>query len=126
VSRRLAGAAALTAAAAVAAGAFGAHALAGRLEPDAFATWRTGSLYLAYGGIGGLALAALSGGVLGGRGAAAAGAVIAGSVWFAASLFALALGAPRWIGALTPLGGAAMILGFVFFAVAASRDGGAS
>ena len=122
--RGLAGAAALTAAAAIASGAFGAHALAGRLAPGALEIWRTGSLYLAYGGIGGLAMAALSAGSLAGRGTGAAIAVVLGAAWFAASLFALALGAPRWTGALTPLGGAAMILGFVAFAVAALRGRG--
>jgi uncharacterized membrane protein YgdD (TMEM256/DUF423 family) len=39
-----------------------------------------------------------------------------GAALFAATLFAMALGAPRWLGAVTPLGGAALILGWLWLA----------
>jgi uncharacterized membrane protein YgdD (TMEM256/DUF423 family) len=119
--RRLAAAGALAAAAAVAAGAFGSHALAGRLDERALELWRTADRYLALGGIGALAIAALarpdgeSGSVAGGW------CVVAGSGLFAFTLFGLALGAPRWLGAVTPLGGAAMIVGFTLVALAQLR-----
>jgi uncharacterized membrane protein YgdD (TMEM256/DUF423 family) len=44
---------------------------------------------------------------------------IAGTVLFSGSLYALALGAPRWIGPVTPLGGAALITGWALAAGAA-------
>jgi uncharacterized membrane protein YgdD (TMEM256/DUF423 family) len=40
---------------------------------------------------------------------------------FSGSLYALALGAPKWLGAVVPLGGTAFILGWLAFAVAAVR-----
>lgn len=44
--------------------------------------------------------------------------LVAGIVLFSGSLYALALGAPRALGAVTPLGGLALILGWLAFAVA--------
>jgi len=41
---------------------------------------------------------------------------VVGVVLFSGSLYALALGAPRWLGAVTPLGGLAFILGWLAFA----------
>ncbi len=46
---------------------------------------------------------------------------IAGVLVFSGSLYALALGAPRALGMVTPLGGVALILGWLAFAVAAIR-----
>lgn len=46
---------------------------------------------------------------------------ITGVLVFSGSLYALALGAPRALGMVTPLGGAALILGWLAFAVAAIR-----
>ena len=45
-------------------------------------------------------------------------ALLAGSVLFAATLDGLALGAPRWFGAVTPVGGSAMLLGWLWLAAA--------
>ena len=45
----------------------------------------------------------------------------AGTVVFSGTVFVLALGGPRWFGAITPVGGSLMILGFVFLAFAAWR-----
>ena len=50
--------------------------------------------------------------------------VAAGSLVFAASLYALALGAPRWSAALAPVGGTAMISGWAWLVVAALRPPG--
>jgi uncharacterized membrane protein YgdD (TMEM256/DUF423 family) len=47
--------------------------------------------------------------------------ILAGGLLFSATLAALALGGPRWLGAVTPLGGLAMILGFVLFGATAWR-----
>ncbi|MFB6260393.1 MAG: DUF423 domain-containing protein, partial [Thiohalorhabdaceae bacterium] len=40
---------------------------------------------------------------------------------FPGTLYALALGGPRWLGAVTPLGGTAFILAWLLLAVAAFR-----
>jgi uncharacterized membrane protein YgdD (TMEM256/DUF423 family) len=49
---------------------------------------------------------------------------LAGIVLFCGSLYGLALGAPGWIGLVTPFGGAAFILGWAALALAAWRGGG--
>jgi uncharacterized membrane protein YgdD (TMEM256/DUF423 family) len=46
---------------------------------------------------------------------------VAGGAVFAGTLYAMALGAPRWFGAITPVGGAAMIAGWVWLAWAVAR-----
>jgi uncharacterized membrane protein YgdD (TMEM256/DUF423 family) len=106
----------------VAAGAFGAHALAGRLDTHSLQLWETAARHLMYGGFGQIlvGLLALSGPR---RGLAAAGAsLLAGSLLFSGTVGALALGAPRWLGAVTPLGGLLLIAGFLLFAWAALRS----
>lgn len=99
---------------AVALGAFGAHALRGRIDADALAVWRTAVDYQMWHALALLALAALSTDSRTCRStAAAAAAFTAGIVIFSGSLYALALGAPRWLGAITPLGGLAFLLGWL-------------
>jgi len=44
--------------------------------------------------------------------------LLIGSLIFAATLDGLALGAPRWFGAITPIGGSAMLLGWLWLALA--------
>ena len=111
---------AVGAALAIAAGAFGAHALADRLEPRALELWETAARYLAYAAFGMLAVG-LAGDRLG-RGAAVAGwSLLLGAVLFSGTVAALALGAPRWLGAVTPAGGLLLILGFLALAWSALR-----
>jgi uncharacterized membrane protein YgdD (TMEM256/DUF423 family) len=119
---RLAAAAALLAAAAVAAGAFGAHGLAARFAARELELWATASRYLGIAALGALAIAAFAASA-GGRGVGGGWLLAGGGVLFAGTVFALALGAPRWLGAVAPLGGTAMILGFILFAWAALRHG---
>jgi uncharacterized membrane protein YgdD (TMEM256/DUF423 family) len=110
---------AISGAVAVAAGAFGAHALRARLPADLLAVWQTGAQYqLAH------ALALLAAGLLAGRsqGAATAAAgwlFLAGTVLFSGSLYALALSGLRGLGAVTPLGGVAFLGGWAALAWAA-------
>jgi uncharacterized membrane protein YgdD (TMEM256/DUF423 family) len=108
----------------VAGGAFGAHALAERLEPRALALWETAARYLMYGGLA-LVLVGLFGREGARRGINAADAagwcLFVGSLIFSGTVGVLALGGPRWLGAVTPLGGTLLILGFVLFAWAALR-----
>ena len=120
-------AAALLMAAAVALGAFGAHALKARLTPDALALWQTGVNYHAWHALGLLATATLMLHFADRRTLRyAAGLFAAGIVLFSGSLYALALGAPRAFGAVTPLGGVAFIAGWIALAlgVAPRRERG--
>jgi len=91
------------------------------LSADALAVWQTAVQYhfwhaLALVGIA-LALPHLPGVWT----RAAGWLFVAGIVVFCGSLYALALGAPRALGIVTPLGGVALILGWLAFAVAALR-----
>ena len=113
---------AVLAALAVALGAFGAHALKARLAPDALALWQTAAQYHFWHALGviaaGLALLhfADSGWLR------AAGVLLAlGVLLFSGSLYALALSGVHWLGALTPFGGLAFILGWLAFALGALR-----
>lgn len=119
---------------AIGAGAFGAHGLRGHLDPPALALWETAARYLFYGGVGlvllGLAwllsdrqAGALTDPPSAGRWSIAAWSLAAGTALFATTVGALALGAPRFLGAITPLGGVAMILGLLVFAWAARPRG---
>jgi uncharacterized membrane protein YgdD (TMEM256/DUF423 family) len=98
--------AALSAALAIAAGAFGAHRFTGKE-----AEWlRTGGFYQLVHAVAVLALA---------RAAApsALWMLLVGATIFAGTLYAMALGAPRWLGAVTPIGGVVMIVGWVWLAL---------
>ena len=99
----------------VAAGAFAAH---GVTDPRAQELLRTGSLY---GFVHVLAtLACLPLIQLGApRARLAPPFFLAGVLLFSGSLYALALGAPRWIGAITPFGGLSFLAGWALLAWAA-------
>ncbi|WP_326524683.1 DUF423 domain-containing protein [Sphingomonas sp.] len=102
--------AALSGALAVAAGAFGAHGAEGKA-----AEWlRTGATYQLIHVL--AAFVALNQGARG-----AAWCFVAGAGLFAITLYAMAVGAPRWLGAVTPLGGAAMIAGWLWLAWEVAR-----
>ncbi len=97
--------AALSGALAVAAGAFGAHGAEGKA-----AEWlRTGAQYQIIHAI--AALVALQ---MGARGPA--WCFLAGAAIFAGTLYAMAEGAPKWLGAVTPVGGALLIGGWMWLA----------
>lgn len=105
-----AGAAAL----AVALGAFGAHGLKGRISSDMLAVWQTAVQYHAWHAIGLLAVGFLEPSLWS---KAAGWLLAAGIVLFSGSLYALALGAPRLFGAVTPFGGLSFIIGWLAFAI---------
>jgi uncharacterized membrane protein YgdD (TMEM256/DUF423 family) len=97
---------------AVAAGAFGAHGLRARLSPDLLAVFETAARYQMYHA---LALLAVGWAVTRWPGPwpVRAGWLFAvGTLLFSGSLYALALGGMRWLGAVTPLGGLAFLAGW--------------
>ena len=121
-ARRCVLAAALALAIAVARGAFGAHALRGRLAPDALGIFQTGVQYHFWNALGLLSVGILmtqwtSTRLL----AIAAWLLIAGLLLFSGSLYVLAVTGERWVGALTPLGGGAFIAAWLMVAWAALR-----
>ena len=94
---------------AVALGAFGAHGLEGRLSPEAQNWWQTATLYALVHSVAALAIS-ISGRIDNMR--MAGWTFILGTILFSGSLYALALGAPRWMGAITPLGGVSFLSGW--------------
>ena len=112
---------ALWCALAIAAGAFGAHALAERLDVRSLALWETAARYLMYGGIGAV-LVGIAGVHWPRGGFVFSGfSLLIGALVFSGTVGAIALGSPRWLGAITPLGGVLMIAGFLGFAWTALR-----
>lgn len=106
----------------VALGAFGAHALRGELlEHGTKDAWETGVRYHLLHAVALLALGTWQ------KQAADADKVVGwtarlwtiGVVLFAGSLYGLALGGPRWLGPVTPLGGLAFIAGWIGLIAAA-------
>ena len=108
--------AALLLALATACGAFGAHALKTHLAAERLQLWETAVRYHFFQALGligvGLTLRAIDSSAL----RAAAALIAGGIVLFSGSLYALALGAPRPLGLLTPLGGLAWIGGWLLYA----------
>lgn len=100
---------------AIALGAFGAHALKERLTliPAAAGWWETATFYLLTHAV---ALGAIPTRNLWPVGLWAVGAVI-----FAGTLYAMAVGAPRWLGAITPFGGSLLIAGWLALAWSARK-----
>ena len=96
---------ALSGAVAVIAGAYGAHGAAGKA-----AEWlTTGAHYQMIHAAAGLAII--------GKGRGPAAMLLFGAALFSGTLYAMALGGPKWLGAVTPLGGLGMILGWMWLAV---------
>jgi uncharacterized membrane protein YgdD (TMEM256/DUF423 family) len=108
---------ALSALVAVAAGAFGAHALRARLSPHLLAVFETGARYQMYHALALLAVAWLAAVRPGANSVVWAGGLfLLGTVVFSGSLYTLALTGQRWLGAITPLGGVAFLAGWVCLA----------
>jgi uncharacterized membrane protein YgdD (TMEM256/DUF423 family) len=117
---------AVSAAVAVALGALGAHALRGRLDASALSSFQTAVQYQFLHSLAvcivalwlhGMAqdASARNGGI------AAAWAFCVGIVLFSGSIYGLVLGAPRWLGPVTPVGGVAFIVGWLVLAATAFR-----
>lgn len=120
---------AIVGALAVACGAFAAHGLEGKLTVEQMEWWRTGVLYHALHA----PLIVLAGWMDRARGEAsdaaarsrarmAATAFFFGVVIFSGTLYAMALGGPRFLGAITPIGGVLLIVGWVGLALRGLRS----
>lgn len=113
---------AIAAAVAVVLGAFGAHALKARLDAGMLSIWQTGVQYHFWHALGILLVGTLAVHQPQNGWLPWSGALLAiGIVVFSGTLYLLALGAPRWLGAVTPVGGVAFILGWLALAMAAAR-----
>ena len=100
-------------------GAFGAHGLKGRLPAEMLAVFETGVRYQMYHARALLVLGALMS-RLEGRAVVVAGwSFTAGILIFSGSLYALALSGVTMLGAITPIGGVAFLIGWIALAIAA-------
>ncbi|MDC5641471.1 DUF423 domain-containing protein [Acinetobacter baumannii] len=107
---------ALNLAFAVMLGAFGAHGLKAHASPEQLAWWQTATDYFFYHALGLLALGILSK-VLPHFSIKLSFLLIQiGILFFCGSLYIMALGLPRILGAITPIGGALMIAGWLILA----------
>lgn len=108
---------AISAAVAVVCGAFGAHGLRDHVSTADLAIWQTGVLYhlihapvlVLYG-----FAARKSRGIAG-------WCFFLGTLIFSGTLYAMTLGGPRWLGAITPIGGVLLIVGWIAFAFEARK-----
>ncbi|HEV3164877.1 MAG TPA: DUF423 domain-containing protein [Isosphaeraceae bacterium] len=105
---------------AVAAGAFGAHGLRARLDARSMEVFHTAAQYhmvhaLAIVAVASLMIATKTHGT---AQCVAAGSFLVGILIFSGSLYALAITGQRWLGAITPIGGVAFIVGWIVLAAA--------
>lgn len=105
-------------------GAFGAHGLKARVGAEPLAWWQTGVQYHAWHALGllGIGLLLLLQPSL--AQARTAGWLLqAGILVFSGTLYAMTLGGPRWLGAITPLGGTLLIIGWAVLAWTTLKTG---
>ncbi len=104
----------------VAAGALGAHALKSRVSAEALGWWETGARYHLIHAVAMLVVCLAPQAQSAWR-RRSARAFAVGIAIFAGTLYAMALGGPRWLGAVTPLGGVALMLGWLALLVPPKR-----
>lgn len=96
----------------VAAGAFGAHGLESRVSAEQLEWWGTGARYQQIHAVA-LLLVGWSAGAWTVWKRRAAWGFVVGMIVFAGTLYAMTLGGPRVLGAITPIGGLSLMLGWV-------------
>jgi len=107
---------------AVAAGAFGAHALSARLAEDRLELFELAARYQMYHALALLAVAFATE-RFGGTAPTAGWFMVAGIAVFCGTIYALAFGAPRWFGAITPIGGVCLLIGWLLLAWSVKAKG---
>ena len=107
----------------VAGGAFGAHALKARIGADMLDVFTTGTRYLMLHATVLLAVGILSDRLSGTSLNVAGGAFVVGTIIFTGSLWMLAATGTRWLGAITPIGGLTLLVGWAAFAWAVVKSG---
>ncbi|HYK11118.1 MAG TPA: DUF423 domain-containing protein [Gemmatimonadales bacterium] len=107
---------------AVLAGAFGAHGLRGRLSPDLLSVFETAARYQMYHALALVAVALLLERRPSTPLRVAGWCFAGGTVVFSGSLYLLALTGTGWWGAVTPLGGLALLVGWGFLAYGLWRN----
>lgn len=110
---------AINMAVAVACGAFAAHGLKARLSAEQMAWWQTGTQYFFYHALGLLIVGMLLRINL--TSPTIAWVMQMGIVLFTGSLYLMALGMPRWLGAITPIGGTLFIIAWIWLAISAAK-----
>lgn len=105
----------------VAAGAFGAHALRSQLEPRMLEVFETAARYQMYHALALFAAAWIYQQSQAPAAQVAGWAFVAGILLFSGSLYAMAFTGVRGLGAITPIGGAGFLIGWLALAVAAAR-----
>ena len=99
-------------------GAFGAHGLRERVDAHGLEVWRTASSYQMWHALALLAVAWLIANAPSSAARVSGIAFTVGVLIFSGSLYTLVLTGQRWLGAITPIGGLALIIGWVSLAVA--------
>jgi len=108
---------------AVAFGAFGAHVVRDMLTPERFEVYQTAVEYQFYHGLGLLLAGVISIHIPGSAWLKWSGLMFIGGVLiFSGSLYLLTLSDTGWLGAITPAGGFAFIAGWVFLAIAVTKE----
>ena len=100
-------------------GAFGAHGLRGRLSPEMMAVFQTGVQYHMAHALALILVSAIMGRMSGWLIQTAGWSFVAGIVLFSGSLYALAISGVTILGAVTPIGGLAFLIGWACLAFAA-------
>src|SRR5215510_8471213 len=98
---------------AVAAGAFGAHALRARLAPDRLELFELAARYQMYHALALIAAAWAADKFQNGAANSGGWLFLIGILIFCGSIYAMAFGAPRWFGAITPIGGLSFLVGWL-------------
>jgi uncharacterized membrane protein YgdD (TMEM256/DUF423 family) len=103
-------------------GAFGAHGLKSRVDPALLAVFETGVRYQMYHALAlvavGLARVHWPSTLI----SLAGWCFLVGILIFSGSLYLMTATGARWLGAITPIGGVAFIIGWIAFAVGAWRE----
>lgn len=106
---------------AVAAGAFGAHGLKGRLTPDMLAVFETGVRYQMYHALALIGVSFASAHWPGKLITCSGWLFVVGSLFFSGSIYLLCLTGTKWLGPITPIGGAMLLAGWLFLAIGALK-----